>query len=211
MKKQSNGRQIFITDFDLVRLENLIEDANRRSSRDGKYLEELEQELIKAEVVTPAGIPPDVITMNSRVCLQDMDSGENLVYTLVFPGDADFDSGKISVLAPIGTALIGYRAGAFEVFRARHRLVEQHDLAGDLRTERLQLVERAHLDHLARDAARRGFSPVAIATHKKRRWLWIENSTPASASTCTSRIWLTCLTPPMNSVYHCRLLQLSWK
>lgn len=111
MKKQSNGRQIFITDFDLERLENLIEDANRRSSRDGKYLEGLEQELVKAEVVTPAGIPPDVITMNSRVCLQDMDSGENLVYTLVFPGDADFDSGKISVLAPIGTALIGYRAG----------------------------------------------------------------------------------------------------
>lgn len=111
MKKQSNGRQIFITDFDLERLENLIEDANRRSTRDGKYLEELDQELVKAEVVTPAGIPPDVITMNSRVCLQDMDSGENLVYTLVFPDDADFDNGKISVLAPIGTALIGYRAG----------------------------------------------------------------------------------------------------
>ncbi|MBT1070987.1 nucleoside diphosphate kinase regulator [Pelotalea chapellei] len=111
MKKQNNSRQIFITDFDLERLEYLIEDTKRRSSRDGKYLEELEQELVKAEVVTPAGIPPDVITMNSRVCLQDMDSGENLVYTLVFPGDADFDSGKISVLAPIGTALIGYRAG----------------------------------------------------------------------------------------------------
>ena len=111
MKKQSNGRQIFITDFDLERLEYLIEDTKRRSSRDGKYLEELEQELVKAEVVTPAGIPPDVITMNSRVCLQDIDSGENLVYTLVFPGDADFDNGKISVLAPIGTALIGYRAG----------------------------------------------------------------------------------------------------
>jgi regulator of nucleoside diphosphate kinase len=111
MKKRINGRQIFITDFDLERLENLIEDVNRRSSRDGKYLEELEQELIKAEVVTPAGIPPDVITMNSCVCLQDMDSGENMVYTLVFPGDADFDNGKISVLAPIGTALIGYRAG----------------------------------------------------------------------------------------------------
>jgi regulator of nucleoside diphosphate kinase len=62
-------------------------------------------------VVTPAGIPPDVITMNSRVCLQDMDSGEDLVYTLVFPGDADVESGKISVLAPIGTAMIGYRSG----------------------------------------------------------------------------------------------------
>ncbi|MDD2310846.1 MAG: nucleoside diphosphate kinase regulator [Desulfuromonadaceae bacterium] len=111
MKERTNGRQIFITDFDVERLEVLIENANRRSSRDGKYLEELEQELTKAEVVTPAGIPPDVITMNSRVSLQDMDSGEDLVYTLVFPGDADVESGKISVLAPIGTAMIGYRTG----------------------------------------------------------------------------------------------------
>ena len=111
MKERTNSRQIFITDFDVERLEVLIENANRRSSRDGKYLEELEQELTKAEVVTPVGIPPDVITMNSRVCLQDMDSGEDLVYTLVFPGDADVESGKISVLAPIGTAMIGYRSG----------------------------------------------------------------------------------------------------
>jgi regulator of nucleoside diphosphate kinase len=96
MKERTNSRQIFITDFDVERLEVLIENANRRSSRDGKYLGELEQELTKAEVVTPAGIPPDVITMNSRVCLQDMDSGEDLVYTLVFPGDADVENGKIS-------------------------------------------------------------------------------------------------------------------
>lgn len=111
MKEQANSRQIFITDFDLERLENLIEDASRRSSRDGKHLEELERELFKADVVPPAGIPPDVITMNSRVCLQDMETGEDLVYSLVFPADADLESGKISVLAPIGTAMIGYRVG----------------------------------------------------------------------------------------------------
>lgn len=111
MKKRTNGRQIFITDFDCERLEELIENSSHRSSRDGRYLEELEQELSRAEVVTPAGIPPDVITMNSRVCLQNMDTGEDSVYTLVFPWDADPDSGRISVLAPVGTAMIGYRAG----------------------------------------------------------------------------------------------------
>lgn len=111
MKGHVNNRQIFITDFDLERLEDLIENSSRRSSRDGKHLEGLELELLKADVVPPAGIPPDVITMNSRVCLQDMETGDDLVYTLVFPTDADLESGRISVLAPIGTAMIGYRVG----------------------------------------------------------------------------------------------------
>jgi regulator of nucleoside diphosphate kinase len=110
MKKQTS-RQIFITEFDLERLEGVIGNTNRRSTRDGKHLEELEGELMKADVVPPAGIPPDVITMNSQVRLQDMESGEDLVYTLVFPADADLGIGKISVLAPIGTAMIGYRVG----------------------------------------------------------------------------------------------------
>jgi regulator of nucleoside diphosphate kinase len=111
MQPRTDSRQIFMTDFDLERLEEVINNASRRASRDGKHLDELEEELMKAEVVTPAGIPPDVITMNSRVCLQDLETGEELVYTLVFPGDADVEQGRISVLAPIGTAMIGYRTG----------------------------------------------------------------------------------------------------
>lgn len=111
MKERSNRRQIFITDFDMQRLEGLIESVGARPSRDRKYLEELAEELLIAEVVDPIDIPPDVITMNSKVCLQDLDSGEDLVYTLVFPGDADLESGRISVLAPVGTAMIGYRKG----------------------------------------------------------------------------------------------------
>jgi regulator of nucleoside diphosphate kinase len=49
--------------------------------------------------------------MNSRVLLLDMDSHEEMEYTLVFPQDADPAQGKISVLAPIGTAMLGYREG----------------------------------------------------------------------------------------------------
>lgn len=111
MKKHTTQRQIFITDFDMQRLEELIEGAKARVSRDSRNIVELEQELHRADVVAPDGIPPDVITMNSRVCLQDMDSGEELVYTLVFPGDANLESSRISVLAPVGTAMIGYRTG----------------------------------------------------------------------------------------------------
>lgn len=49
--------------------------------------------------------------MNSRVRLQDMETGEENIYTLVFPSDADIEQNKISILAPIGTAILGYRAG----------------------------------------------------------------------------------------------------
>ena len=111
MKKSIVPCQIFITDFDLQRLEQLIDSSVTRSLRDSRYIEELEQELLKAEIVDATGIPPDVVTMNSRVNLQDLDSGEQLQYTLVFPGDADLNLGKISILAPIGTALFGYRTG----------------------------------------------------------------------------------------------------
>ncbi len=60
----------------------------------------------------PERIPPDVVTMNSRVVLRDLDSDETMTYTLVFPKDADIGAGAISVLAPVGTAIIGYAVGA---------------------------------------------------------------------------------------------------
>lgn len=139
MKEKTNERQIFITDYDMERLEDLIAKASRGSSRDGRYLEELERELMKAEVVAPTGIPPDVITMNSRVWLQDINSGEDLVYTLVFPKDADFGSGKISILAPVGTAMIGYSVadtikwavpGGMREFKVKS-ILYQPEAAGD--------------------------------------------------------------------------------
>ncbi len=49
--------------------------------------------------------------MNSTVCLEDLETGEEMTYTLVFPNEADIDQNKISVLAPIGTAMLGYRVG----------------------------------------------------------------------------------------------------
>jgi regulator of nucleoside diphosphate kinase len=76
-----------------------------------QYLDELSDELDQADLVRPEEIPNDVITMNSTFRLQNLDNGEEAVYTLVFPADADSLRGKISVLAPIGTAVLGYRVG----------------------------------------------------------------------------------------------------
>ena len=75
------------------------------------HLALLEEELERAEVVTPEKIPPDVITMNSQVRIHDLDAGRQAVYTLVFPGDADVAKNRISVFAPFVTALLGYRVG----------------------------------------------------------------------------------------------------
>ena len=75
------------------------------------YLAALEGELSRARVVPAGKVPPDVVTMNSVVRLRDLDSDETEEYELVYPADADMTLNRISVLAPIGTAILGYRLG----------------------------------------------------------------------------------------------------
>lgn len=104
-------RTIYITDYDMTRLRKLIAVAKQLDRRGNEYLESLEAELTRAVLVAPTAIPANVVTMNSKVCLIDLDTQEEMMYTLVFPGDADLAQGKISVLAPIGTAMLGYRVG----------------------------------------------------------------------------------------------------
>jgi regulator of nucleoside diphosphate kinase len=103
-----DGR-IVITETDHRRLERLLETAGAR--HDAASLEALDNELARAEVVPAGAIPPTVVTMSSAVKLQDLDSGEELRVTLVFPRDADARRGRISVLAPVGLALLGCSAG----------------------------------------------------------------------------------------------------
>lgn len=74
-------------------------------------LQRLRRELDRAVVLEPALIPPTVVGLNSRVRLQDLDTGEIEEYVLVAPERADAGRQRISLLAPIGAALIGYREG----------------------------------------------------------------------------------------------------
>jgi regulator of nucleoside diphosphate kinase len=111
MAEGTQKKRIHITDFDLQRLEDLIREARKKNSRDGKHLQELQAELKRAVVVKSKEIPLDVVTMNSQVVLVDLDSGNEVTLTLSFPTDANAEEGRISILAPIGTAIIGYRKG----------------------------------------------------------------------------------------------------
>jgi regulator of nucleoside diphosphate kinase len=105
------GRRVQITEDDMARLRELIRGSRRVARRDLEHLAELDQELDRAEVVGAGEIASDVVTMHSVVSVRDLDTGAGATYTLVFPADADIERRRISVLAPIGTALIGYRAG----------------------------------------------------------------------------------------------------
>lgn len=102
---------IYITELDYNRLSGLIDRTRERNASDREYLNKLEAELDRAEIVEPKAIPSDVITMRSKVRLKDLVTGETATYSLVFPIEANFADGKISVLAPIGTAILGYRRG----------------------------------------------------------------------------------------------------
>ncbi|MCK6538753.1 MAG: nucleoside diphosphate kinase regulator [Anaerolineales bacterium] len=134
-----NDKNIHITELDRQRLIDLILDAKSGEYRGSVYLEKLRGELDRARIVPPQEIPDDVITMNSKVALRDMDSGEEETYTLVYPENANMAEGKVSILAPIGTAMLGYRIGdvfEWEVPAGKRRLkvesiLYQPEAAGD--------------------------------------------------------------------------------
>ncbi|MDD2422023.1 MAG: nucleoside diphosphate kinase regulator [Heliobacteriaceae bacterium] len=130
---------IMITKSDLKRLQKLVMEVKDLSIKDKEYVRKLEQELRRSEVITGDKVPADVITMNSKVRLKDVDLGEEMIFSLVFPVDADINEAKISVLAPIGTAILGYRVGdtiSWEVPVGTRRLkveeiIYQPEAAGD--------------------------------------------------------------------------------
>ena len=104
-------RKLCVTRFDKSRLEELIAVAKEFGDQTRKDLEVLAGELERAEAVVSKNVPADVVTMNSKVVLRDLDTSEEMTYMLVFPSDADIEEGAISVLAPVGTAILGYAKG----------------------------------------------------------------------------------------------------
>lgn len=140
--KRSKGPRskddLVFSSFDKERLTRLLQ-ATDTSAEDRAELEDFAREIERGAEVRPEEIPPDVVTMNSRVRLTDLESGSSHIYTIVFPSDADYDKGKISILAPLGTALLGYRVGDVVNWRVPQgdrrlridEIVYQPEAAGD--------------------------------------------------------------------------------
>lgn len=115
---------ICVTERDKHRITTLLGGMDT-SGEDREHLDDLRVELARAMVVTPSQVPPNVVTMRSRVRVTDLDDGRELLYAIVYPHEADYASGKISIAAPLGTALLGYRAGdtiGWQVPGGRRRL-----------------------------------------------------------------------------------------
>ena len=99
---------IVISVLDAERLERLLESL-QGAAIPGKA--ELEAELERAEVVAPEGIPAAVVTMNSTVRFSVTGTDQEFRLTLVYPKDVDAGGSTISVLAPVGSALLGLSEG----------------------------------------------------------------------------------------------------
>ncbi|HOI53657.1 MAG TPA: TetR family transcriptional regulator [Phycisphaerae bacterium] len=134
------SREIFITRYDFQRLKELIAVARGFGNEEiARHLSDLDLGLGRGRIVDPKLVPPDVVTMNSRVLLQEPDGGESQVRSLVFPVDAGKSAENVSILEPMGTAMLGCRVGSVMQFdeagqqkRLRVRAIQyQPESAGD--------------------------------------------------------------------------------
>lgn len=105
MEKQAS---ITLSRLDVERIESLLENP---ALHDAPAAERLHAEFDRAEIVEPRDMPADVVSMNSSADCVDETSNKHYTLTLVYPKDADADAGRISVLAPVGSALLGLRVG----------------------------------------------------------------------------------------------------
>lgn len=101
---------IHVTSEDNIRLQEVIE-SFKGGDMDHEDCSALELELKRAIVIESRHLPSDIVTMHSRVELIDLDTSERMVYTLVYPGESKAGDGDISVVAPLGSAMLGYRTG----------------------------------------------------------------------------------------------------
>lgn len=102
--------KICITKYDYTRLKSMIQEYTKTNKLDTN-IKDLLGEIERAQKVDSDTIPSNYVTMNSIFELKKMEELDFQQFRLVFPEDADIDNDKISVLAPIGTAVLGYKVG----------------------------------------------------------------------------------------------------
>jgi regulator of nucleoside diphosphate kinase len=133
-----SAKEIVITAADFDRLRGLLDSPRYRSTQ-APLLSALQEELDRGRVVPADAVPTGVVTMHSQVRVRDLTAQESETYTLVYPDEADINENKLSVLAPLGMALLGTRVGQVVKFDAPagprrlkiERILYQPEACGD--------------------------------------------------------------------------------
>ncbi len=102
---------IIVNTLDHQRLWEWIQNEKSNPRNHADSLRKLADELSRATIYQPAEIPPDIVTMNSEVSITNLSNNQQQTIKLVYPNDADIASKRISIFAPIATALLGFRVG----------------------------------------------------------------------------------------------------
>ncbi|MFP7571185.1 nucleoside diphosphate kinase regulator [Marivita sp. S2033] len=108
-KPSKRHPKVIINADDLAHLEGLAEGMMKRNPA---LADRLFDEIGRARIVAPAKVPKDVVTMGSTVTYQDEATGQEKSVILVYPEDADIARMRVSVMTPIGVALLGLSEGA---------------------------------------------------------------------------------------------------
>lgn len=103
---------------DIERIRGFLELATAKKGEKFRSLVQLKNDLAYSDVVAPTEMPHDVVTMNTEIRIEFTASGETKEVILVFPEEADFSKSKISLLAPLGAALLGCKRGETAVYTA---------------------------------------------------------------------------------------------
>ena len=127
----SNIDGAWLTRQDYHRVNHLLSELTQMSRDLQAGVVALEDTLRRARVVQPEKVPDNVVTMNSRVTFKDAHTREDSTVTIVYPADADAAAGNISVLSPVGAALLGVSTGqevGLSLPHGRHRRIHVVDL-----------------------------------------------------------------------------------
>lgn len=131
-------KEVVITDADFDRLRHMV-DSPRYRGVQSSATSTLKEELGRGRIVATASVPKAVVTMRSQVKVRDMKLDDTQTYTLVYPEEADINEDKLSVLAPMGRALLGSHVGQVVEFDAPggkrklkvEKILYQPEAAGD--------------------------------------------------------------------------------
>jgi regulator of nucleoside diphosphate kinase len=115
------NNQIHVTNYDLERLKQLLEAAKNTPESNTAVLNYLGNLLESAHIYRQEEVPPYVVTMNSHVKITDLDENSDMEFRLVYPDETPLDKDKISVLTPMGAAILGLKTGDIVEYLAENK------------------------------------------------------------------------------------------